>query len=148
MLKCVIMCEKKQVLSIGKQPFLPQNMLSLAHIGLAGSFGVLVVVWLVVVVRGLYLTRHLFTLSPLKMWSRIFFDNLCGRNEASLAKTKRNVHTKHINVKSRCPGKRCSGDQMRSTSGSTGSSGGQLCLIIFVPPNNILNIWKGNSISS
>ena len=46
MLKCVIMCEKKQVLSIGKQPFLPQNMLSLAHIGLAGSFGALLVgVW-------------------------------------------------------------------------------------------------------
>ena len=43
MLKCVIMCEKKQVLSIGKQPFLPQNMLSLAHIGLAGSFGTLLV---------------------------------------------------------------------------------------------------------
>ena len=26
-----------------KQPFLPQNMLSLAHIGLAGSFGALLV---------------------------------------------------------------------------------------------------------
>ena len=48
------------------------------------------------------------------------------RNEASLAKTKRNVHNKHIHVKSRCPGKRCSGDQMRSTSGSTGSSGGNI----------------------
>ena len=31
--------------------------------GLAGSFGVLLVGWLVVVARGLYLARHLFTLS-------------------------------------------------------------------------------------
>ena len=30
--------------------------------GLAGSFGVLLVGWLVVVARGLYLARHLFTL--------------------------------------------------------------------------------------
>ena len=45
-----------------KAIFLPQNMLSWAHIGLAGSFGALLVCWLVVVVRGLYLARHLFTL--------------------------------------------------------------------------------------
>ena len=37
-------------------------MLSWAHIGLAGSFGALLVGWLVVVTRGLYLARHLFTL--------------------------------------------------------------------------------------
>ena len=37
-------------------------MLSWAHIGLAGSFGALLVGWLVVVVRGLYLARLLFTL--------------------------------------------------------------------------------------
>ena len=37
-------------------------MLSWAHIGLAGSFGALLVGWLVVVARGLYLARHLFTL--------------------------------------------------------------------------------------
>ena len=30
--------------------------------GLAGSFGILLMVWLVVVVPGLYLARHLFTL--------------------------------------------------------------------------------------
>ena len=36
-------------------------MLSLAHIGLAGSSGALLVGWLVVVVRGLYLARHLLT---------------------------------------------------------------------------------------
>ena len=41
-------------------------MLSLAHIGLAGLFGALWVGWLVVVVRGLYLARHLFTLSRVK----------------------------------------------------------------------------------
>ena len=32
------------------------------HIGLARSFGALLVGWLLVVVRGLYLARHLFTL--------------------------------------------------------------------------------------
>ena len=45
-----------------KQLFLPQNMLSLAHIGLAGAFGALLVGWLVVVVRRLYLARHLYIL--------------------------------------------------------------------------------------
>ena len=45
-----------------KWPFLPQNMLSWAHIGHAISFGALLVGWLVVVARGLYLARHLFTL--------------------------------------------------------------------------------------
>ena len=43
-------------------PFLPQNMLSWARVGLAGSFSVLLVGWLVVVERGLYLARHLSTL--------------------------------------------------------------------------------------
>ena len=43
-------------------PFLSRNILSWAHIGLAGSFGALLVVWLVVVARGLYLARHLFSL--------------------------------------------------------------------------------------
>ena len=37
-------------------------MLSWAHIGLAGSFGVLLVGWLVVVARGLYLAGYLSTL--------------------------------------------------------------------------------------
>ena len=35
-------------------------MLSRAHIGLAGSFGALLVGWFVVVARGLNLTRHLY----------------------------------------------------------------------------------------
>ena len=38
------------------------NMLSQAFIGLAGSFDALLIGWLVVVVRGLYLARHLTTL--------------------------------------------------------------------------------------
>ena len=42
-----------------KTPIFSKNMLSWAHIGLAGSFGALLVGWLVVVVRGLYLARHL-----------------------------------------------------------------------------------------
>ena len=42
-----------------KRPFLPQIMLSLAHIDLASSFGALLVGWLMVVARGLYLARHL-----------------------------------------------------------------------------------------
>ena len=37
-------------------------MLSWAHIGLAVSFGAMLVGWLVVVARGLHLARHLFTL--------------------------------------------------------------------------------------
>ena len=43
-----------------KRPFLPQNMLSWAHMGLVGSFGALLVGWLVVVVRGLYLAPIYF----------------------------------------------------------------------------------------
>ena len=43
-----------------KGQILLQNMLSSAHIGLAGSFCALLVVWLMVVVRGLYLARQLF----------------------------------------------------------------------------------------
>ena len=42
----------------------------LAHIGLAGLFGALWVGWLVVVVRGLYLARHLFTLSRVKQTTK------------------------------------------------------------------------------
>ena len=36
--------------------------------GLAGSFGALLVGWLVVVARGLYLARHLFTLFKFWCW--------------------------------------------------------------------------------
>ena len=36
-------------------------MLSSAHRGLTGSFGALLVGWLVVAARGLYIARHLFT---------------------------------------------------------------------------------------
>ena len=39
-----------------------QNMLSWAHIGLVDSFGAQLVACFVVVSRGLYLARHLFTL--------------------------------------------------------------------------------------
>ena len=50
----------KMIIMFGpKRPFLPQNMLSLAHKGHAGSFGALLAGWLVVVVRGLHLARHL-----------------------------------------------------------------------------------------
>ena len=45
-----------------KTATLPQSMLSWAYLGLAGSFGALLVGWLVVVARGLHLARHLFTL--------------------------------------------------------------------------------------
>ena len=45
-----------------KWPNFAQNMLSWAHIGLAGSFDALLVGWLVVVAHRLYLARHLFTL--------------------------------------------------------------------------------------
>ena len=44
------------------EAILPQNMLSWEHIGLAGLFGALLVGWLVVGMRVLYLARHLFIL--------------------------------------------------------------------------------------
>ena len=50
-----------------KRPILAQNILSWAHIGLVSSFGALLVGWLLVVARWLYLARHLFTL--LIIWS-------------------------------------------------------------------------------
>ena len=42
--------------------FAPRYVHSWAHIGIAGSFGALLVSCLVVVARGLYLAKHLFTL--------------------------------------------------------------------------------------
>ena len=48
-----------------KKDFLPKTTKfgpKLAFLFIAGSFGVLVVGWLMVVARGLYLARHLFTL--------------------------------------------------------------------------------------
>ena len=45
-----------------KRPNFAQNMLSWAHIGLAGSFDDQLVSWLAGVARRLYLARHLFTL--------------------------------------------------------------------------------------
>ena len=53
---------RKTRISLRKGYFNFSNMLSWAHISLAGSFGALLVGWLVVVVRGLYIARHLFTL--------------------------------------------------------------------------------------
>ena len=44
------------------RPLWGQNMLSWAYICLAVSFGAMLVGWLVVVARGLYLVRHLYTL--------------------------------------------------------------------------------------
>ena len=46
---------------VKKTGFLAQNILSWAHIGLAGSFGDQLVGWLVGVARRLYLARHLST---------------------------------------------------------------------------------------
>ena len=45
------------------RPNFAQNMLSWVNVGLANSFGALLVGWLVVLARGLYLARHIFTLS-------------------------------------------------------------------------------------
>ena len=47
---------------VPKMVIFPQSILSWAHTGLAGSFGALLVGWLVVVARGLHLARQLFTL--------------------------------------------------------------------------------------
>ena len=43
--------------------------------GLAGSFSALLVGWLVVVARGLYLARHLFTLSYTSLGRKSFGQN-------------------------------------------------------------------------
>ena len=61
---------KLLISQVKKKDFLPQNdqiwpeIGNFGHFGpgLAGSFDALLVGWLVVVVRGLYLARHLFTL--------------------------------------------------------------------------------------
>ena len=45
--------------------------------GLAGSFGALLVGWLVVVARGLYLTRHIFTLYFLRLFSKLSIRRKC-----------------------------------------------------------------------
>ena len=52
-------------------------MLSWAHIGLAGSFGALLMDWLVAVARGLYLARHLFTLYLVVVTEHKCKDVLC-----------------------------------------------------------------------
>ena len=61
---------KLLITPVKKKDFLPKNDPTWPEIGifvhlgpgLAGSFGALLVGWLVVVVHGLYLARHLFTL--------------------------------------------------------------------------------------
>ena len=53
-----------------KRPYLPQNMLSLAHITYR-PLAHLVPCWLVVVARGLYLARYLFTLYQLFQMKKI-----------------------------------------------------------------------------
>jgi len=45
-----------------KKGFFAQKPPNLAFLTIAGSFGALLMGWLVVVARGLYLARHLFTL--------------------------------------------------------------------------------------
>ena len=65
-----VMWVPKLLLTPEKLRFLAQNRQILPKIGnfghfgpgFAGSFGALLVGWLVVVARGLYLARHLFTL--------------------------------------------------------------------------------------
>ena len=69
-----------------KRDFLPKNdqiwleIGCFVHIGpgLAGSFGALLVDWLVVVAHGLYLARHLFTLfvDPTKAYLKFDIFNL------------------------------------------------------------------------
>ena len=51
----------KLLISPGKKGFFAQKQPNLAFLSIAGSFGALLVGWLVVVARGLYLARHLFT---------------------------------------------------------------------------------------
>ena len=56
------MWETKLLISAVKKGFFAQKRPNLAFLSIAGSFGALLVGWSVVVARGLYLARHLFTL--------------------------------------------------------------------------------------
>ena len=56
--KLLISPVKKRILAQKTTKFSPK----LAFLSIAGSFGALLVGWLVVLARGLYLARHLFTL--------------------------------------------------------------------------------------
>ena len=56
------MWETKLLISPVKKGFFAQKRPNLAFLSIAGSFGALLVGWSVVVARGLYLARHLFTL--------------------------------------------------------------------------------------
>ena len=56
-----------------------------------------------VVVRGLYLSRHLLTLSPLKMWSRNFWTNIMsgkkrGKPRKDQKKCPQQAHSCEIQV--------------------------------------------------
>ena len=59
---------KLMISQVKKRIFCPKTTQfgpKLAFLSIAGSFGALLVGWLVVVARGLYLARHLFTLYSL-----------------------------------------------------------------------------------
>ena len=60
--KVLLPSVKNRIFGPKTRPNFAQNMLSWAHVGLAGSFGALLVGRLVVLARGLYLARHLSTL--------------------------------------------------------------------------------------
>ena len=83
---------------VKKRIFLPKNDPIWPEIGfflsIAGSFGALLVGRLVVVARGLYLARHLFTLfSYLPIWLiRFAIQNLVLTD---FGKKKKKVHFKH-----------------------------------------------------
>ena len=76
---------KLLISQVKKKDFLPQNDQIWPKIGIfgqfgpghAGLFGALLVGWLVVVVRVLYLARHLFTLYQCQYWKVRAIDIAC-----------------------------------------------------------------------
>ena len=76
---CYVGTKTLGILANKRQNF-AQNMLSWAHIGLAGSFGALLV-WLEVVARGLYLARPIYFIE-------LIMRMLIGRIFGSIIKVK------------------------------------------------------------
>ena len=85
-----------------KRPNFAQNMLSWTHIGLAGSFGALLVGWLVLW-RGLYLARHFISInhcSDQYVISRLTPKRMAkARRRREIGKTKLGISFPHLKKK-------------------------------------------------
>ena len=127
-----------------KRPFLPQNMFSWADIGLAGSFGALLAGWLVVVARGLYLARHLFTLFKFDCFLKglqqlfLFYELVLIKNSNSVS-----IVPFFRGLPEECLHVRSPSDYLSSTLGTDArvqSGPGDLCNVKTFRPS-LVSIW-------